>query len=99
MGDSGPAHLVGTFSSSADDLHIGGILQFIHTRDFLVTWSTSVHNIEQGSQIHSTLLEEFPEGHWDIVDDEHCVTSIDGCSVEKDHTGFRGHAASMRPDS
>ena len=27
MGDSGPAHEVGTFSSRADDLHIGEILQ------------------------------------------------------------------------
>ena len=68
-------------------------------RDCLVTWSTSVHNIGQGSQIHYTLLEEFLEGHRDVVNDEHCVSSTDGWSVGKDHTGFGGHAASMRPGS
>ena len=57
-------------SSSADDLHTGGILQVIHTRDCLVTLSTSFHSIGQGSQIHGTLLEEFPEGHGDTVNDE-----------------------------
>ena len=30
MGDSGPAHEVGTFSSHADDLHIGEILLVVH---------------------------------------------------------------------
>ena len=40
MGDSGPAHEVGTFSSRADDLHIGGILPVVHSRDSPATWST-----------------------------------------------------------
>ena len=47
---------------------------------------------------YGTHLEEFPEGHRDVVDDnEHrfCF-SIDRWSVRDDHTGFRGHAASMR---
>ena len=35
----------------------------------------------------------------DIVDDEHCVSSADKWSVREDHTDFRGHAASMRPES
>ena len=30
MGDSGPAHEVNTFSSRADDLHIGEILSIVH---------------------------------------------------------------------
>ena len=77
MGDSGPAHQVGILPGNADDLHIGGILKVIHVRDCLVTWSTSVHSIIQGSQAHSTLLEEFPKGHGDAVDDEYCVSSID----------------------
>ena len=33
MGDSGPAHEVGTFSSRADDLHTGGILPVVYLRD------------------------------------------------------------------
>ena len=33
MGDSGPAHKVGTFSSRADDLRLGEILSVIHSRD------------------------------------------------------------------
>ena len=33
MGDSGPAHEVGTFSSREDDLHIGEILPIVHSRD------------------------------------------------------------------
>ena len=45
MGDSGPAHEVGTFSSRADDLHIGEVLPVIHLRDSPATWSTSIHSI------------------------------------------------------
>ena len=33
MSDSGPAHEVGTFSSRANDLHIGEILPVVHSRD------------------------------------------------------------------
>ena len=54
-----------------------------------MTWSSSVHSIGQGSQVHDTLLEEFPEGHGNAVDNEHCVSSIDRWSVGEDHTGFR----------
>ena len=99
MDDSGPAHQVGTFSSSVGDLHTGGILQVIHSRDYPVTWSANLYRIGQGSQVHDTLLEEFLEGHGDAVDDEHYVSSIDRWSVREDHTGFRGHAASMLPRS
>ena len=91
MGDSGPTHQVGTFYSNVDDLHIGGILQVIHTIDCPVTWNTSVHSIGQGSQVHNTLLEEFPEGHGDVVDNEYCVSSTDGWSVGEDHTGLMTH--------
>ena len=59
MGDSGSTHQVGTFSSSADDLHTGGILQVIYTRDCPVTWSTSFHRIGQGYSVHDTLLKSF----------------------------------------
>ena len=45
MGDSGPAHEVGTFSSRADDLHIGEILSIVHSRDSPDTWSTSIQGI------------------------------------------------------
>ena len=95
MGDSGSAHLVSTFSGSADDLHTGGILPVVYWRDCPATWHTSVHSIGQGSQVYGTLLEEFPKGYGDTVDDEHCISSADRWSIREDHAGFRGHAASM----
>ena len=45
MGDSGPAHEVSTFSSRADDLHIGEILPVVYPRDSPATWSTSIHRV------------------------------------------------------
>ena len=99
MGDSGLTHQVDAFSSSADDLHTRRILQVIYMRDCSTTWNTSVHSIEQGFQIQSTLLEEFPEGHGDTVDDENFVSSTNRWSVGEDHTGFRGHTVIMRSGS
>ena len=57
------------------------------------------HHIGQGSQVYGTLLEEFPKGYGDTTDDEHGVSSTDRWLVGEDHTGFRGHATSMRPGS
>ena len=82
-----------------DDLHIRGILPVIYSRHCPATWSTSVHSIGQGSQVYSTLLEEFLEGHGDTVDDEHRFSSINRWSVGDDHIGFKGHATSMCPGS
>ena len=45
MGDSRPAHEVGTFSSHADDLHLGEILSVVHSRDSSDTWSTSINSV------------------------------------------------------
>ena len=45
MGDSGSAHEVGTFSSRADDLHIGEILPVVYLRDSPATWSTGIHSV------------------------------------------------------
>ena len=45
MGDNGPALEIGTFSSRADDLHIGEILSVVHSRDNPATWSTSIHSV------------------------------------------------------
>ena len=45
MGNSGPAHEVGTFSSRADDLLLGEILSIVHSRDSPATWSTSIHSV------------------------------------------------------
>ena len=45
MGDSGPAHEVGTFSRRADNLHIGEILLVVYSRDRPATWSTSIHSV------------------------------------------------------
>ena len=99
VGDSGPAHQVSTFYSCADDLHTRGILQVIHTRDRPVTWSACLCRIRLGSKVYGSLLEEFPESHGNIVDDEHCFSSTDRRPVGEDHTGFGGHVAGMRPRS
>ena len=45
MGDSGPAHEVGTFCSRADDLHIEEIMLVVHLRDSPATWSISIHSV------------------------------------------------------
>ena len=99
MGDSGPAHKVGTFSSRTDDLHTGGIFPVVYLRDCPVTWSASVHSVKQRSQIYGTLLEKLLEGHGDTVNYEHYISSSNRWSVEEDHTNFRGHAANMCPRS
>ena len=44
-----------------DDLHTGGILPIVYSRDCPTTWRTSVHSIGQGSKVYGTLLEEFPK--------------------------------------
>ena len=82
-----------------DDLHTGGILPVVYSRDCLATWSASVHSIGQRSQVYDTLLEEFLEGHGDTVEDEYCVSSANRWLIEEDHTGFREHATSMCPRS
>ena len=82
-----------------DDFPTGGILQVILVRDCPATWHTGIHDIRHGSQVYDTLLEKFPKGHGDTIDDEHCFSSTDIWSVGDDHIGFRGHATSMRPGS
>ena len=77
MGDSGPAHEVDTFSSSADDLHTGKILPVVYSRYRSATWSTSIHSVGQRPEIYCALLEEFPKGHVDAVDDEHRLPHAD----------------------
>ena len=47
MGDSGLAHEVGTFSSHADDLHIGEILPVVYLIDCSTAWSASIHSVGQ----------------------------------------------------
>ena len=71
-----------------DDLHIGGILQVIHTRDRPVTWSASLYHIRLGSQVYDSLLEEFLDSHVNTIDDEHFFSSTDKGPVREDHTGF-----------
>ena len=71
MGDSGSTHEVSTFSSSVDNLHTREILPVVYSRDRLATWSTSIHIVGQRPEIYYALLEEFPKGHGDAVDDEH----------------------------
>ena len=55
-------------------------------------------SIRSGSQVYNSVLEEFPEIHGDIVDDEHCVSSSNRWSVGEGHTSVRGHAASICPE-
>ena len=95
-GDSRPAHEVGTFSSRADDLHTGGILSIIHSRD---RSAASTHSVGQGPEVYSALLEEFPKGYGDTADQEYSLPPTDRWSDKDDHTGVRGHAASMRHGS
>ena len=52
------------FLGCADDLHPGGILQVIHTDDYQVAWSVSIHSIKSGSQVYGSFLEEFPKESW-----------------------------------
>ena len=99
MGDSGPAHEVDTFSSHADDLDSGGILQTIHARDCPVTWSASIHSIGLGFQVYNAFFEELLRGDGDAVDDDNRFSSTDRWSVGEDHIDFKGHAASMCPRS
>ena len=39
----------------------------------MATWSVSLYHIRLGSQIYGTILEEFPKGHGDTVDNEHNI--------------------------
>ena len=98
MGDSGPVHKVGTFSSRADDLHIGEILSVVYSRDSPATWSTSIHSVGERPKVYVALLEEFPKGFRYTADHEYSFPPIDRWLVGEDHTDVRGHAASMCPD-
>ena len=99
MGDSGPAHEVGTFSSRADGLLIGEILPVVHLRDSPATWSTSIHSVRQGPEVYDALLEEFQKGYGHTTDDKYNFPPPERWPVIEDYTGVRGHAASMRPRS
>ena len=95
MGDSGPVHEVGTFSSCVNDLHTGGILPVVHQRNRTATWSASIHSVGQRLEVYCALLEELPKGYGETVDHEYNLPPTDRRSVGEDHTGVRGHAASM----
>ena len=95
MGDSGPAHEVGTFSSCVNDLHIGEILPVVYSRDSPATWSTSIHSVGLRPEVYGALLEEFPKGYGHTADHEYSFPPIERWLVREDHTGFRGHAVSM----
>ena len=97
MGDSGLAYQVGTFFCDADNLHAGGILQVVYTRDCPVTWSASLYSIGLGSQVYDTFLGEFPVSHGNTVDYEHYFSSSNGRLVRDDHPDFRGYATGMHP--
>ena len=97
MGDSRPAHEVGTFYILADDLHIGEILPVVYPRDRPATWSTSIPSVGLRPKVYSALLEEFPKGYGHKADQEYIFPPIDRWSVREDYTSVRGHAASMRP--
>ena len=83
------AHQVGTFFGCADNLHTGGILQVIHTRDCPITWIASLYRIR-------LTFGRVSKSHGNTVDVEHCFSSTDRRPIGADHTGFRGHAAGMR---
>ena len=99
MGDSGPTHKVGTFSSHADDLHMREILPVVHSRDSPATWSTSIHSVGLRPEVYGALLEEFPKGYGHTTDHEYNFPPTYRWSVREDYTSVRGHATSMRPGS
>ena len=86
------------FPSCADDLHIGGILPVVYPRDCSATCAC-IHSVGQRPEIYSVLLEEFPKGYRGTTDHEYNLPPTDRWSVREDHSGVRGHAASMRPRS
>ena len=59
MGDSGPAHEVDTFSSRADDLHIGEILLVVYSRDSPATWSTGIHSVDRDPRFTAHFWKSF----------------------------------------
>ena len=59
-------------------------------------WSVNLYHIGSGSPVHDSVLEEFRDGHGDIDEDEHSVSSVVGWTVKEDYPGFGGHAVSMR---
>ena len=81
MGDSGPTHEVGTFSSHADDLRLGEIMSVVYSKDILVIWSTGIHIIGYGPKVYGALLEEFPKGYGHTADHEYNFPPTDGWSV------------------
>ena len=56
--------------------------------NFSVIWSVSLYHIRSGSPAHSSVLEEFPEGHGDTDEDEHSVSFVDGRTVKEYYPGF-----------
>ena len=52
-------------------------MQVVHTRDYTFSWSASLYSIGSGSQVYSSVLEEFPESYGDTVKDEYCFSSTD----------------------
>ena len=85
MGDRVPALKVDTLFGCVDDLHSGGIIHVIHTRDCPVTWSANIYSIGLGSQVYSSFLGELPASHGDTVYDEHHFSSPDRRPVKEDH--------------
>ena len=81
MGDSGPTHEVGTFSSRSDDLLIGEIQQVVYSRDSPTIWSTSIHSVGEGPEVYGALLEEFPKGFGHTANHEYSFPTIDRWSV------------------
>ena len=62
--------------------HFLVVRQVVHTRDHLVTWSTtSFYCIGPGSQVYDSLLEEFSKSRGDTVDDKHYFSFTDIWSV------------------
>ena len=60
-------------------------MQVIHSRDCPVTWSASLYRIRQRSQVHDSLLEEFPKSHGNTVDNDHCFSSTYKRPVGEDY--------------
>ena len=99
MSDSGPTHEVGTFSSLADDLHIGEILPVIYIREIVRLHGVPVSIV---SDRDPRFTSHFWKSFQKVMGTRLTMSTAfhtDEWSVREDYTGVRGHAASMRPGS
>ena len=99
MGDSRLTHEVSKFLAVRMTFTLEEFCRLYIRENRPTTWSASIHSVRQRPEVYDAHLEEFPKGYRDKVGHEYSLPPTDRRSVEEDHTGIRGHPASMRPGS